>query len=209
MKIILLDYDNTLYSSTCPTLSEVDKNINLFIQKTLKIDRHNADIIRLGFYKKYGTTLQGLRFHHNIDENAYFNFIHKISPEFLPPPNPDLTTWLKQQKDPIFIFTNSRKDWVIKGFKAMDLLKISQIQDIFDIVFMDWTGKPNTSAYKKVESCLISRFGSDLEIYFADDSIRNLEYPKKMGWKTIWIHPLAVKIQGIDYAAEHLTDLTI
>ncbi len=120
-KILLLDFDHTLYPSTLPTLKAVDDRITLYIQTFLGFNPTEADAARIDFCARYGTTLTGLEKHHGVDREHYCDFIHAIDAEHLPPPDPALANWLSRIPHPMYIFTNARIDWALRGLDAMGL----------------------------------------------------------------------------------------
>lgn len=120
-KILLLDYDHTLYPSTLPTLRAVDDRINLYMRTFLGLTHDEADAARIRLWDKYGTTLKGLEELHGVDRGHYCDFIHAIDAEHLPPPDPELRAWLSRVPHPLYIFTNARLDWAVRGLTAMGL----------------------------------------------------------------------------------------
>lgn len=218
LKILLLDYDHTLYPSTLDTLKAVDARITLYISTFLGYTPADADAARLRLWDQYGTTLKGLEVDHGVDREHYCDFIHAIEEHQLPPPDPLLTAWLGRVDCPCYIFTNARMDWAIRGLKAMGLESMlpraplpeadaegewsarsaaggagessgTRLYGMFDIAFMDWQGKPHPESYAKVEAYLRKRHGDDIRICFADDRRDNLETARDRGWFTIWIAP--------------------
>lgn len=236
-KILLLDYDHTLYPSTLSTLRAVDDRINLYIRTFLGFTSDEADALRVRLWDEYGTTLKGLEELHGVDRGHYCDFIHAIEAVHLPPPDPQLQAWLTRLPHPFYIFTNARMDWAVRGLKAMGLeamlpealaaemadladavdgasavagFKGPRLEGIFDIAFMDWEGKPNPQAYAKVDAHLRSRHGRDIDIHFADDRPDNLESARERGWTTIWIAPhTASPVIGdeFDRVVTSLTDI--
>ena len=201
-KILLLDYDHTLYPSTLPTLQAVDDRINLYIRTFLGLGEEEANATRTRLFMRHGTTLKGLEAAYGVDREHYCDFIHAVDDDHLPPPDPALQAWLARVAHPLYLFTNARRDWVERGFAAMglgDLLPAAteqatlqsgpRLQGIFDITFSDWEGKPHPPAYAKVDAHLRARHGQDIQIHFADDRIDNLEAARDRGWRTIWIVP--------------------
>lgn len=120
-KILLLDYDHTLYPSTLPTLRAVDERINLYMRTFLGMSHDQADAARIRLWDQYGTTLKGLEELHGVERGHYCDFIHAIDAEHLPPPDPELRAWLSRVRHPLYIFTNARLDWAVRGLTAMGL----------------------------------------------------------------------------------------
>ena len=205
-KILLLDYDHTLYPSTLPTLKAVDERINLYIRTFLGLTAEQANATRMRLFGRHGTTLKGLEQDYGVDRDHYCDFIHAIDDDQLPPPDPALHAWLQRVAHPCYLFTNARLDWVVRGLNAMGLVHLLprsaqgaghdadssggvRLHGIFDITFTDWEGKPHAPAYAKVDAHLRARHGQDIQIHFADDRSDNLEAARQRGWRTIWIAP--------------------
>ena len=221
--VLLLDYDHTLYPSTLGTLKAVDDRINLYIQTYLGLDSEAANALRVELWDRYGTTLKGLEVLHGVDRGHYCDFIHAIGAEHLPPPDPVLRDWLARVPHPVYIFTNARMDWAVRGLESMGLAGLlpeaealaardaaeaegaqgifpRRLAGIFDIAFMDWEGKPNRAAYAKVDAHVRARHGARTRIHFADDRMDNLESGRAQGWTTIWIHPhTAAPVRGDEF----------
>src|SRR3954462_11607517 len=89
-KVLLLDYDHTLYPSTLETLRAVDNRITLYIETFLGLSPEASDAMRQSLCAEFGTTLRGLEEHHGVEREHYCDFIHEIEDEFLPPPDPVL-----------------------------------------------------------------------------------------------------------------------
>jgi putative hydrolase of the HAD superfamily len=205
-KILLLDYDHTLYPSTLPTLKAVDERINLYIRTFLGLTADQANATRMRLFGRHGTTLKGLEQDYGVDRDHYCDFIHAVEDHQLPPPDPALQAWLRRVSHPFYLFTNARLDWVVRGMTAMKLAHLlpespggagqdadtsgaPRLHGIFDITFTDWEGKPHAPAYAKVDAHLRARHGQDIQIHFADDRSDNLEAARHRGWRTIWIAP--------------------
>lgn len=206
-KILLLDYDHTLYPSTLHTLQAVDERINLYMHTFLGFSRAHADTVRQRFAAQYGTTLKGLEEHHGVDRQHYCAFIEAVAEHHLPPPDPQLTAWLSRLPHPCYLFTNARREWAVRGLHAMGLASMlppaldtaahdagtrapgGRLAGIFDIAFMDWQGKPHPDPYTKVEAFLRRRHGDTIAIHFADDRVENLTTARQRQWSTIWIAP--------------------
>ncbi len=107
-KILLLDYDHTLYPSTLPTLQAVDDRINLYIRTFLGLGEEEANATRTRLFMRHGTTLKGLEAAYGVDREHYCDFIHAVDDDHLPPPDPALQAWLARVAHPLYLFTNAR-----------------------------------------------------------------------------------------------------
>jgi putative hydrolase of the HAD superfamily len=208
-RILLLDLDHTLYPSTAPTLDAVDARITRFIETTLGIPEREADQMRRDLCAAYGTTLRGLEILHGVSRDAYTTFTQDLEDHLMPPADPRLRDWLMRaaRNVPTYLFTNARRDWAdrcLEHIGISDLLLADpgiqgRIQGIFDIDFMDWVGKPEASAFAKVEAFLLDKHVPS-DLIFADDRLDNLEAARARGWRTIWVRPHTAA-QGAEGAA--------
>ena len=209
-RILLLDLDHTLYPSTAPTLDAVDARITRFIETTLRIPEERADHMRRTLCAEYGTTLRGLEVLHGVSREAYTTFIQDLEDHLMPPADPHLRAWLgaAARSLPSYLFTHARRDWAdrclahigVADLLAADPDVTSVLRGILDIDFMDWIGKPDASAFAKVEKFLLEQHppapdGDGPELIFADDRLDNVEGARARGWRTIWVRPHTV-MQG-------------
>ena len=210
-RILLLDLDHTLYPSTAPTLDAVDARITHFIETTLQIPLGEADRLRQSLCAKYGTTLRGLEELHGVSREVYTSFIQDLEDHLMPPEDLQIREWLitAAKHLPTYLFTNARRDWAdrcLTHIGIADLLVAdpdvtSVLRGILDIDFMEWVGKPDASAFAKVENFLLEKHpstsngknaGNHTELIFADDRLDNVEGARARGWRTIWVRPHTV-----------------
>ena len=206
-RILLLDLDHTLYPSTVPTLHAVDARITRFIETTLGIPQEHADQMRQNLCAEYGTTLRGLEELHGVSREVYTTFIQDLEDHLMPPTDPHVREWLitAARSQPTYLFTNARRDWAdrcLLHIGISDLIHADGVRGILDIDFMEWIGKPDASAFAKVEKFLRENHPSlfekdDAELIFADDRLDNVEGARARGWRTIWVRPHTVA-QGAD-----------
>ncbi len=204
MPVLLVDFDHTLYSPSLPTLKHIDKRISLFIQAYLGVDLAKADHLRQELCSAYGTTLRGLMATHDLNPHTYFDFIHQVEEQALPPKNDDLFRWLAELPYPAYVFTNARADWVEKCFQSMGLSdwvgEGKPLLGILDLAFMDWLGKPHPSAYAAVEKWVHERHGHDSVLHLFDDRADNLQAAHRCGWVTHWVRPMNASSQDLPFA---------
>jgi putative hydrolase of the HAD superfamily len=101
--------------------------------------------------------------------------------------NPLLTYYLKQCKGPKYIYTNgtySHADTVLKRMNLSDEFEKIYSRDTIYLM------KPSLSSAVSVQRDITFHNNDQNNKYiFFDDLLSNLEMGKKLGWKTIWIHP--------------------
>jgi len=195
-RILLLDLDHTLYPSTSPTLDAVDARITRFIETTLNLPEAAADQMRRDLCARYGTTLRGLEELHGVSREVYTTFIQDLGDHLMPAEDPRMRAWLTTAAThlPVYLFTNARRDWADRCLTHIGIADLMEthVRAILDIDFMNWIGKPDPSAYAKVEDYLAQRHPEHPERIFADDRLDNLEGARVRGWRTIWVKPHTV-----------------
>ena len=214
MKVWLFDYDLTLYGAEerC-VLDSLDHRISLFVQKTVGGDFESAHRIRTDYLEKFGTTLAGLMAMNGTDPDEFFDFIHE--PEYLiyPKKAPEKLALLQGLQGPRYVFTNGRHDWSEAGMAHMGI--DSAIDGVFDLKLLGWEGKPQVSAYEKMERWLarvlpergLSMPADKREIILLEDSLRNLEPAHARGWTTIFVNPCTETPDWVDFHIPHLMNL--
>ncbi len=214
MKVWLFDYDLTLYGAEerC-VLDSLDHRISLFVQKTVGGDFESAHRIRTDYLEKFGTTLAGLMAMNGTDPDEFFDFIHE--PEYLiyPKKAPEKLALLQSLQGPRYVFTNGRHDWSEAGMAHMGI--DSAIDGVFDLKLLGWEGKPQVSAYEKMERWLarvlpergLSMPADKREIILLEDSLRNLEPAHARGWTTIFVNPCTETPDWVDFHIPHLMNL--
>ena len=83
IKFWIFDLDNTLYPSSTNLFSKIDKLMASYITKNLNVSNEEAIEIKNDYFKKHGTTLNGLMKNHNIDPHQFLEFVHNIDYSFL------------------------------------------------------------------------------------------------------------------------------
>ena len=138
-RILLLDLDHTLYSSTLPTGDAVDARIAQYLCNHLKLPLNEADALRQELSARYGTTLKRMELLHGVDRERYCDFIQDLEDHLMRPPNPQLREWLIAvgRRMPTYLFTNARRDWVDRCLASMgfaDLLLENSEMDSFVVL---------------------------------------------------------------------------
>ena len=132
MKILLFDVDNTLYPKRTNLFQLVDNKINQYLHQVVNIPKNEVNYIRKKYLLKYGTTLNGLMKHHNIDPLHYLDYVHNVPVEKYIMENKALQNFLKTNPYKKVIFSNAYKPYILKILKSLN------ISDYFEYI-MDIT----------------------------------------------------------------------
>lgn len=182
MDAILFDLDNTLYPAEKDLFSLIDVRINRYMEEIVAIHPQEVDSLRREYWRKYGTTLQGLIHHHVIDPEDYLDYVHAIDVEQRLSHDTELQQTLRDLDVPCFVFTNGSQCHAKRVTEALGIDHL--FHEIFDIRIADYVPKPNPAPYHKVldtlglagERCIM-----------VEDSTDNLRTAKQLGMKTVLI----------------------
>lgn len=72
----LFDLDNTLHDASHAIFSAIDQRMTAYVERTLGVDRTEANRLRVLYWRRYGATLLGLVRHHGIDPHHFLRECH-------------------------------------------------------------------------------------------------------------------------------------
>ncbi|NVJ90064.1 MAG: pyrimidine 5'-nucleotidase [Methylocystaceae bacterium] len=177
----IFDLDNTLYPSSSNLFAQVDVRMRDFIANYLNVDGDEARKVQKQYFHECGTTLRGLMTHHNMDPEAYLNYVHDIdvSPVL---PSPELSDVLSALPGKKYIFTNAS---VGHAERVMERLGVStHFEGIFDIVDADYRPKPAPEIYDD----FVQKYNIDpSQAIMIEDMARNLKPAADLGMSCLWV----------------------
>ena len=181
---ILFDVDNTLYPASCGIGAEMIRRMNIFVSELLGVSvRKAAEMRRDRDSSLYDSTLDWLQKKYSFDNTeSFFKAIHPVDLENWFPVNPDLVKMMKNLDIPSSVLTNSSIEHAVN---VTDYLGITGcFENIFDLKFNNFRGKPNKSAYSNV----LAAVGREAEeVLFIDDVPSYLQGFKDMGGKVLLV----------------------
>jgi len=179
----LFDLDNTLYSADSGMFDYLNKRINMYVSSKLKIDVSYVLQIRKRYIKEYCSTLLGLKNEFDIDPAEFLFYVHNIDVNMFLQKEEKLNDFILNLPGEKYIVTNSPLFYAKNVLKALGVNEL--FGNIYDIVFMDYYGKPYINSIKKV----IKKLDIDIKsAIFIDDSFENIISAKYLGFKTIYIY---------------------
>ncbi|WP_102961006.1 pyrimidine 5'-nucleotidase [Mangrovicella endophytica] len=179
----VFDLDNTLYPRHTNLFAQIDERMTSFVAKLLSLPPEEARVRQKDFYRRYGTTLRGLMSEHEVDPDAFLQYVHDIDYSRLLP-DPELGAEIKALPGRKFIFTNGDRGHAERTARALGIL--DHFEDIFDLVAADLLPKPASATYDKFMG--LHRVDAEHAVMF-EDLARNLEVPKRLGMRTVLIVP--------------------
>ena len=180
---IFFDLDDTLYPSTNGLWEAIRERMNLFMEKRLNLPADEISDLRRHYFIKYGTTLKGLQFHHDVDADEFLAFVHDLPLKSFLKPDPALQKLVQSLPQKKWIFTNAD---VAHAKRVLDLLGLEgYFNGIIDVRANNFFCKPQLEAYR---SALAHAGETDpTRCVFLDDSARNLAPATQLGFYTVLV----------------------
>lgn len=177
---IFFDLDATLYPASSGLWTLIRDRIFKFMIEQLRIPAAEVPGLRDHYWKTYGTTLEGLRRHHQIRPEEYLDYVHNIALEDYIEPDHKLKQNLRSLPQDLWVFTNSD---FRHANRVLDRLGIQDcFQGVIDLYALDFIVKPNPEAYYKAFE--IAGVTNPAGCLMFDDLIPNLSTAKQLGLTT-------------------------
>ena len=177
----VFDLDNTLYPATANLFPQIDVRMKAFISDLLDIDIDEAFRIQKTYYREHGTTLRGLMIHHDVDADAFLDYVHDIDHTVLAP-DPHLGAVIDDLPGRKLVYTNGSAG---HARSVLDALHIAdRFEAVFDIRAGDYIPKPDPDSYRKF---LDSHAFEPKSAIMVDDSITNRKPAADMGMVTVLV----------------------
>ncbi len=182
MKAVLFDLDNTLYPAEKDLFSLIDVRINHYMEAQVGIEQQQVDGLRRQYWKDYGTTLQGLIRHHEVDPEDYLSYVHEVDVGSRLSLDEELRQVIASLTLSSYIFTNGSRCHVDRVVSALGLDGL--FTDVFDIRIANYQPKPNPDPYLQV----LDKIGLQGEdCVMVEDQPQNLQTAKQLGMKTVLV----------------------
>jgi putative hydrolase of the HAD superfamily len=197
---VIFDLDNTLYQSDTGLLQALDRRIQRWTKKTLKIGPQEAVALRKAYYQRYGTTLGGLIAEHDVDIRDYLAFVHDVPVAEYLRPNPALAAMLDAVPLSKAVFTNAP---AAHGRRVISALGLDgRFEHLIGIEEVEMCSKPHRLAYQRALS-LIGAEGPTCVM--VEDNPANLLPAKELGMTTVLIGESAE--YGVDFAIDNVIEV--
>ena len=185
--IWLFDLDNTLHDASRAVFWRLNGSMTDYIERHLGMTRHEADQLRVHYWRRYGATLLGLERHHGV-RAAHFLAQTHVLPELerdlhMSPADREALKRLPGRK---FLLTNAPADYAKRVLTALDLA--SCFEGVIAIegmrVFGDLRPKPDARMLKVV---LARHRLPAHRCVLVEDTVANLKSARRLGLRTVWM----------------------
>ena len=177
----IFDLDNTLYAPEARLFEQIEVKMTEWVVDALGVDSAEANEIRKCYWSRFGTTLAGLMREHDVDPEAYLEFVHDISLDHLEP-DPELASAIAALPGRAIVYTNGSEPYARRVIEARGLSGI--FEAVYGVEHADYFPKPERVAFETI----IARDGLvPQRAAMFDDDVRNLLAPLALGMRTILV----------------------
>ncbi len=198
----VFDLDNTLYPASCELFHQVDQRMGEYIGQLFGLDYAAARKIQKDYYRSYGTTLRGLMLRHQVDPQAYLDYVHDIDLTVMEP-SPALDAAIGALEGSKVIFTNANRGHAEAVIERLGIAR--HFDAIFDIHAADYIPKPEPETYDRfLKACAVR---PDRAVLF-EDTAANLAPAHALGMATVLVRPGEAGVENDDKAphVHHVAD---
>ena len=188
----VFDLDNTLYPRSCNLFAQIDILITHYVMEVTQLEFEAARALQKGYYRDFGTTLNGLMLTHKVDPDHFLKTVH--ASDYSPvAAHPELIEAIRALPGRKFILTNGdvgHARAVLRRLGGDELF-----EHVYDIRAMTYVPKPHRAAYDGFFKA------HDIDPNHAvmfDDLEKNLLVPHEMGMSTVQV------VAGDDFAHEQV-----
>tara|TARA_R110000787_G_scaffold31049_3_gene82737 strand:- start:70 stop:717 length:648 start_codon:yes stop_codon:yes gene_type:complete len=179
----VFDLDNTLYPPSARLFDLIEVRMTAWVMDELKVDKAEADRLRVHYWHTHGTTLAGLMREHNVDPAGYLEDVHDISMDSLTP-DPTLAQTIRALPGRRIVYTNGCAPYAERVLAARGLSGI--FDAVYGVEHAGFLPKPERAAFDTVFD--IDGLNPATSAMFEDDA-RNLAAPHAMGMRTVHVAP--------------------
>jgi len=178
--ILIVDCDNTLYPASTNLMALNDAGIASYLTGVMGVSVEQAEGMRIGYLRKYGTTLAGLVAEQKVDPDEFLDYVHSYEVSPILSADPVLREFLCGLKMPRVVLTSANRAHVEKVARALGVLDC--IDAIFDLKAVDYLGKPHPHAYETV----LAAYPGERAV-FVDDRFRNFPPARALNMVNVWV----------------------
>ncbi len=206
---LFFDLDATLYPASNGLWEQIRLRIYKFMLEEIGIPEAEIPATRDKYWTTYGTTLEGLRIHHQVEPDDYLKFVHDLPLKDFLEPDPVLRDLLKTLPQDLWVFTNADRrhaDRVLNELGISDLFS-----GIVDLLALDFLVKPNRKAYQT--ALKLAGVTDPERCVMFDDLVQNLIPAKELGFFTSLVgendstNQVDIQLQSIHEMKEKMPQL--
>ena len=202
-RVWIFDLDNTLHDAHARIFPSMHALINQYLQRHYGVDEAGANAMREGFWRRYGTTLDGLMRHHGEHPRRFLRETHAF---------PELGDMVRHENalhhalarlgGRKLVLSNAPRHYVER---VLDIIGIGRFFDaVYTIEDARYRGKPSVHGFH----LLLRKHKLDPHrCAFVDDLLDNLRTAHRLGMSTVWVSSTAQRVPYVDLRISSVTEL--
>jgi putative hydrolase of the HAD superfamily len=196
----LFDLDNTLHDANPHIFPHLNRAMTAYLEQHLRLDRDQANQLRMHYWRRYGATLLGLIRHHGVDPQHFLHQTHPLAElPHMVVRHPLLRPVLIRLPGRKLVFSNSPVHYsraVLKVLRVADLF-----EDVFCIEHSGYQPKPDRRGFVQLlhRHRLLAR-----RCIMVEDTLANLRTAKRLGMQTVWVTSSRKSPAYVDVAISHV-----
>ena len=199
----IFDLDNTLHDARERIFPAMHDQINAFLRREFGVDEAGANAMREGFWRRYGTTLNGLMRHHGLDPRRFLAETHVF---------PELSSMVLSENvlhhalgrlgGRKLMFSNAPRHYVEGVLRALGVGRF--FEAVYTIEDARYRGKPALHGFH----VLLRKHDLDPHrCAFVDDALDNLRTAHRLGMSTVWVSPERRRVSYVDARVASIAEL--
>ena len=202
-RVWIFDLDNTLHNAQARIFPSMHEQINGYLKRHFGVDDAGADAMRQTFWRRYGTTLNGLMRHHGIHPRDFIAETH-VFPELadMVVSENTLEHALERLEGKKLVFSNAPRHYVEQVLRAL------RVERFFDAVYtIEDTGYRGKPALRGFQVLLRKHDLDPHRCAFVDDILENLRTAHRLGMSTVWVSRARRRVPFVDVRVSSVVEL--
>jgi putative hydrolase of the HAD superfamily len=202
-RVWIFDLDNTLHDAQARIFPSMHEQINAYLKRHFGLDDAGADAMRQDFWRRYGTTLNGLMRHHGTHPRDFLSETH-VFPELtdMVAGHNALEHALERLGGRKLVFSNAPRHYVEGVLRALGVAR--HFDAVYTIEDTRYRGKPSLRGFH----VLLRKHDLDPHrCAFVDDVLENLRTAHRLGMSTVWVSREKRRVPFVDLRVSSVTEL--
>jgi putative hydrolase of the HAD superfamily len=202
-RVWIFDLDNTLHDAQARIFPSMHEQINEYLKRHFKVDEAGANAMREDFWRRYGTTLNGLMRHHGVHPRDFLAETH-VFPELsdMVVGHNALEHALGRLGGRKLVFSNAPRHYVEEVLRALGVGRF--FDAVYTIEDARYLGKPALRGFH----VLLRKHDLDPHrCVFVDDVLENLRTAHRLGMSTVWVSRERRRVPFVDLRISSVTEL--
>jgi putative hydrolase of the HAD superfamily len=181
----IFDLDQTLYPHEAGIMARVEARMRDFVVRRTGLGPDAAFDLQKHYWETYGTTLNGLMTHHNVEPYEFFDDVHNVPLDGLEA-DAALGQLIEALPGRRLVFTNADAKHTERILAHLGL--VSHFHHVYHLEHGGFVPKPQMQAFEAMIAALKVDPARSL---FFEDSPANLKPAKLLGMTTVLVGPKA------------------